>query len=79
MDSFESWVAFQAGERVKNDALPCIECGKPAEGEVTMEEGEICLACHKKQLIADIYWERDHSWKFYLQDIIYYCRQFDGK
>lgn len=50
MDDFEAWVAFRTGENPKPIRLVCCECGGCAEGDVSCEDGEICNACHEKDV-----------------------------
>lgn len=48
MDSFEDWNDFRRNENPKPCKLICCECGKPAEGNVSCEDGDICDKCHKE-------------------------------
>lgn len=38
---------FRAGERDANVVLKCCDCGKPAEGHVSCDDGAVCDACHE--------------------------------
>jgi len=41
--------------------LPCIDCGKPAEGNVSCDEGDLCDRCHAiacGDMLSDLELER---------------------
>lgn len=62
---------FRAGERDRGCRLLCCDCGKPAEGNVTCDDGELCDACHAEDMSEPMnasdggghpYWREDfHS------------------
>lgn len=48
MDNLETWIAFRRHETDFAPRLTCCECGKPAQGNASFDDGgELCDACVK--------------------------------
>ena len=50
MNGFDAVLAHRSGERERTVRLICCDCGKPAEGSVSCDDGEICDACHGRDI-----------------------------
>jgi hypothetical protein len=51
---------FRAGERDRGSRLLCCDCGEPAEGNITCDDGNICDACHEacqRETLIPLYFE----------------------
>lgn len=48
MSDFQAWIEFRRNENAVSAKLICCECGKPAQGNVYGENGEICDDCHEQ-------------------------------
>lgn len=48
MGDFDSWNEFRRNENPKPCKLVCCECGKPAQGNVSCDDGEICDKCDEE-------------------------------